>query len=680
MTVAVGTGRSTTWVADGANRNWDFPFKALSASHIRLVVTDPSGTKSIVTEGFTVVGINSDDGGTVTYPLSPTTPLPAGYKVQVRRFVPFSQPNRIGNQGGFHAETHERTFDLLAMQVQQLNEDGTARGLTAPSDDGVLDMRLPRKAARAGKLLEFDADGRPTTKTTVADIKAYADSRSIVVPGAAEFSSRALAAGSNIPAIQTFVRVGGYAIPGDGGSALYARVGSEPAHPGKFQSADGGWWELRESKPTPFHFGGKDDGATTDDTAAFNALFAYCEAFKRPGYIPATKNGFATNGGHTAQYGLIGEGEWKSLIRITHPTNTILRSTNPEAPSFDGVWYLAAVTRTAGYTIQIDGPAGQLVYKPTIRNNTFQGGWVDIGLTRANIASVEGNFSTDFGNHFLEIQNIDFPDNGDHSIVGNVWDTSRSAQAGIMQYDAGGARIQNNKGGRGAFGYELVLTGVPADSTSILIIDGNSFENQTVGQVRLRRFSGATATFRHVIITDNEFAGSPAGNASVSLDDGQDFITNLVVSGNVIQFTGTAISATAAKNIMVEGNVFESFGGASVGITTGANAEGLVGLNEFKDVTTPIANASANVRVARWSQSGTQSVAATGAYGSLFSGSVAVNFPTPFTSQVDVLCYPESGSGIVSASAQNMTITGFSLRAISVTSGTVGCRWIAFGY
>ena len=47
---------------------------------------------------------------------------------------------------------------------------------------------------------------------------------------------------------------------------------------------------------------------------------------------------------------------------------------------------------------------------------------------------------------------------------------------------------------------------------------------------------------------------------------------------------------------------------------------------------------------------------------------------TPFGST------PEGGSGIVSASAQNVTIMGFSLRAISVTSGTVSWRWIAFGY
>ncbi|MBA1159340.1 peptidase G2 autoproteolytic cleavage domain-containing protein [Microvirga mediterraneensis] len=161
MTVAVGNGRSETWNADGANRNWDFPFKALSASHLVLEIEDAAGSLSTVTSGFTVAGLNSDDGGTVTYPISPAAPLPIGTKITVVRQVPLAQPNRIGNQGGFHAETHERTFDLLAMQVQQIYQEGTARDLRAPVGDGAIDMRLPAKALRAGKLLGFDDAGKP---------------------------------------------------------------------------------------------------------------------------------------------------------------------------------------------------------------------------------------------------------------------------------------------------------------------------------------------------------------------------------------------------------------------------------------------------------------------------------------------------------------------------------------
>lgn len=37
---------------------------------------------------------------------------------------------------------------------------------------------------------------------------------------------------------------GGYYTPGDGGSAEYRRVASEPTHAGKFRSFDGAWWEI----------------------------------------------------------------------------------------------------------------------------------------------------------------------------------------------------------------------------------------------------------------------------------------------------------------------------------------------------------------------------------------------------------------------------------------------------
>lgn len=48
----------------------------------------------------------------------------------------------------------------------------------------------------------------------------------------------------NISANVEAVRTTGHTDAGDGGSALYTRVPVEPTHAGKFQSADGAWWEL----------------------------------------------------------------------------------------------------------------------------------------------------------------------------------------------------------------------------------------------------------------------------------------------------------------------------------------------------------------------------------------------------------------------------------------------------
>lgn len=51
------------------------------------------------------------------------------------------------------------------------------------------------------------------------------------------------------------IRVNGCLNIGDGGAALYKKVASQPAHQGRFQSADGAWWELSDTifRPEMFY-------------------------------------------------------------------------------------------------------------------------------------------------------------------------------------------------------------------------------------------------------------------------------------------------------------------------------------------------------------------------------------------------------------------------------------------
>ena len=60
---------------------------------------------------------------------------------------------------------------------------------------------------------------------------------------------------TNFPEPVGYVRAAGYASAGDGGGALYKRVLTEPSHAGKFQSADGSWWELAETEISLLHMG-----------------------------------------------------------------------------------------------------------------------------------------------------------------------------------------------------------------------------------------------------------------------------------------------------------------------------------------------------------------------------------------------------------------------------------------
>jgi len=71
-----------------------------------------------------------------------------------------------------------------------------------------------------------------------------------------------------------FVETAGYYSVGDGGGALYKRVSSEPAHAGKFQSADGAWWEYTVNGPIRAAQFGVGLGAG-DHTAATTDMFNF---------------------------------------------------------------------------------------------------------------------------------------------------------------------------------------------------------------------------------------------------------------------------------------------------------------------------------------------------------------------------------------------------------------------
>jgi hypothetical protein len=86
-----------------------------------------------------------------------------------------------------------------------------------------------------------------------------------------------------------YVRTAGHYTAGDGGGALYRKVASEPAHAGKIQSADGTWWEIRESILTPEMFGGgvgrtgsENHQAIVDAIAAIGVNFTSNGGFAGP--------------------------------------------------------------------------------------------------------------------------------------------------------------------------------------------------------------------------------------------------------------------------------------------------------------------------------------------------------------------------------------------------------------
>lgn len=76
--------------------------------------------------------------------------------------------------------------------------------------------------------------------------------------GQLEFATKADAEASNPSADPDFIRLAGYSAAGDGGGALYKKAASEPSHAGKFQNANGTWYELTETRVSPLMFDAAD--------------------------------------------------------------------------------------------------------------------------------------------------------------------------------------------------------------------------------------------------------------------------------------------------------------------------------------------------------------------------------------------------------------------------------------
>jgi hypothetical protein len=119
---------STKVVRDGDDNatSFSFPFVITEASDLVVNLVDDEGVEDSdpLEQGvdYSVVPSGTyPTTGSISYPLV-GDPLPAGWKIVIRRVLPLTQNTRLRNQGGYFAEVQERTFDRLAMQVQQLQE------------------------------------------------------------------------------------------------------------------------------------------------------------------------------------------------------------------------------------------------------------------------------------------------------------------------------------------------------------------------------------------------------------------------------------------------------------------------------------------------------------------------------------------------------------------------------
>jgi hypothetical protein len=152
------TSNATIALGDGLTTSFDFSFPVPLASDLFVAYTDANGTVTQLTAAqYSVVGIGTQNGGAVTYPLT-GSPIATGTSLFIQRIVPYQQLTSLVNQSGYYPNVVEAALDYLTFQTQQLAENN-ALALRVPFATIAADLVFPSAAGRANTVAGFDANG-----------------------------------------------------------------------------------------------------------------------------------------------------------------------------------------------------------------------------------------------------------------------------------------------------------------------------------------------------------------------------------------------------------------------------------------------------------------------------------------------------------------------------------------
>ena len=152
--------RRVVFTASGTGP-YSFTFEILANTDIAVYKDD---TLLTLTTDYTVT-INSNGTGSITLVTSPTgaTQIAIVGNRTIQRTTDFV------TGGDFFANTVNDEMDQQTIFAQQ-NAEGLQRALQAPQTDPTsIDMTLPRKAERAGKLLSFSSTGNPVASDSIGN-------------------------------------------------------------------------------------------------------------------------------------------------------------------------------------------------------------------------------------------------------------------------------------------------------------------------------------------------------------------------------------------------------------------------------------------------------------------------------------------------------------------------------
>ncbi len=246
--------RYRRYTASAGQKIFPIPFPFLQDEDVRIFLqTAPSEYTVFDPAEYTLVGENDPAGGTVTLDIGRS----AGDVILVLGEAILDRMSSIVRDGRFSSKLIDNELDRIRIIEQEFRRDNGRSlkvdyggdGLTVAADlqDG---DTLMKQGARlvAGPDIVAIGDAVEAAKSIVEGWASDLVSQGNVPI----YSTTDGLAAITIPIGINAVRVNGKAAAGDGGGGLFLRVGAEPDHGAKFQSAGGVWWEL-QSFDVSFH-------------------------------------------------------------------------------------------------------------------------------------------------------------------------------------------------------------------------------------------------------------------------------------------------------------------------------------------------------------------------------------------------------------------------------------------
>ncbi len=144
------------YIASGAQTVFGFDFAVFEPEDVEVRI---DGT--VAAAGFTT-SVNADGRGNVVFATAPSSDA----RVTLIRRLTIRRQSDFQEGGELRAKTLNDELDFQTASIQQVGYEIGRALRQDDSDPSGIDMRLPPKATRAGRLLGFDANGKPVVLAT----------------------------------------------------------------------------------------------------------------------------------------------------------------------------------------------------------------------------------------------------------------------------------------------------------------------------------------------------------------------------------------------------------------------------------------------------------------------------------------------------------------------------------